>query len=146
MGFSSLVPRPPVLGAWSFSHWTIREVPTEIFMYKKIYIMYMKETWEIHSPGEREGQRDNGCRVSEAVNLDLPQQRWRLSLSQGKPWNKLICTNESQKGLGIRVPGPSERCIWMGLEDYLEVRGNNGAFPVWQALPPAGSLLWVCVS
>ena len=105
--------------------------------------MYMKETWEIHSPGEREGQRDNGCWVSEAVNLDLPQQRWRLSLSQGKPWNKLICTNESQKGLGIRVPGPSERCIWMGLEDYLEVHGNNRAFPVWQVLPPAGSLLWV---
>ena len=74
-----------MLGAWSFSHWTIREVPTEVFMYKKIYIMYMKETWEIHSPGEREGQRDNGCWVSEAVNLDLPQQRWRLSLSQGKP-------------------------------------------------------------
>ena len=105
--------------------------------------MCMKETWEIHSPGEREGQRDNGCRVSEAVNLDL---QWHLSLSQGKPWNKLICTNESQKGLGIRVPGPSERCIWIGLEDYLEVRGNNRAFPVWQVLPPSGSLLCVCVS
>ena len=108
--------------------------------------MYMKETWEIHSPGEREGQRDNGCRISEAVNLDLPQQRWHLSLSQGKPWNKLICTNESQKGLGIRVPGPSERCVWMRLEDYLEVCGNNRALPVWQVLPPAGSFLCVCVS
>lgn len=51
-----------------------------------------------------------------------------------------------KKGLGIRVPGPSERCIWIGLEDYLEVCGNNRAFPVWQVLPPSGSLLCVCVS
>ena len=37
--------------------------------------MYMKENWEIHTPGEREGQRENGSLVLEAVKLDLPQQK-----------------------------------------------------------------------
>lgn len=93
--------------------------------------------------------KENGSQVWEAVKLDILQQRQPPGLSWGKPWNKLICANESQKGLGVRAPRTFGRWVFMrGWRTARKSTGTAGvrALPVGGSSQPALSLLCVSAS